>query len=182
MSFKLFAQNFSNIIDSCVIFEKENGGKEIIVSAEFAGWHNVGECLIFIKTNQGKFKVRHLLFNNKKLQDVTYYDNNISEIFEIENSIHDSLVRQIENINKLLHVKYENGHLVMTEISDAKRRYLGVVSSNIFINSNTVLTELNEAYYKANYYWVISSLINNYMLDNKKQFQKSNNNSKKERK
>lgn len=168
------SQSVTQIIDSCVDIERRNGAKEIIVSADFRGYYNYtnnDRCFIFVKDTNDIYFVKCLVFldvanQTKVIVDSVFYHRGISNIFSIENGIHDSVTNQIKKLDELLlYKRYENGRLILTVLSDGGIRYLGILDADSFVRSFTPLVDLNRLFSKAKYYWILNSSINNFVID-----------------
>ncbi|NLL27942.1 MAG: hypothetical protein GX259_04035 [Bacteroidales bacterium] len=169
------AQTTQDFLESCVEEEQINGAKSIIINA------NICSCCmtepvfagrIFIKDSTNTYKVRYLKYVNgyasvKVLKDSTYEDSNIKEIFEIAETFQDSIFEQLSIMDSLLTVKIvKEGQLVYREpLMHGKMKYVGLFfgdKSKTTINS---VMNLNNLFEKAYYYWLLSSSINNYIID-----------------
>ncbi len=180
---KVNAQSMQDFFRSCVITAKKNGATKVIVSAELCSacrWSSISQGFVFSKDTFGNNAVRGILYYDmpdntiKIIFDTTIYDYQISEVFDIENSIHDSLMYQIENIEVILNhtISYQNGQkiLTMTGVNHGRMRYLALHGIDSSASSFVSLLSLNHVYSKAKYYWILNSAINNYIQDDLKWF------------
>lgn len=175
-SSQLISQTAQDFLISCFQDEQKKGAKSIILSAYICSacrGEVTYEGFIFIKDTSEIYKVRYLKYIHrpasvKVLKDKTFIDDNIKSIFKIVEDYQDSIFWQISNMENLLKVRVvEDGKVMYRELLiHGTMRYLKINyndrSATSIIHS---IINLNEIFYKAYYYWLLNSAINNYIND-----------------
>ncbi|HHT52590.1 MAG TPA: hypothetical protein GX007_05380 [Bacteroidales bacterium] len=98
----------------------------------------------------------------------TYEDLEIQKIFEIAETFQDSIFEQLSNMDKLLSVRVVKDGKVFFKrpIMGGEMKYVGLFLGNKSKTTIDSVIFLNDLFEKAYYYWLLSSSINKYIIDN----------------
>jgi hypothetical protein len=120
------------------------------------------------------FHYRYLKYYNaidgemKVLKDSTIVDKHLSELFDIVSLNYDSITNQLNNSSKLFsYTKILNGVKLTTydEIADGRKHMLAIYMKGLYSSSERSIDLFNIGFKNAYYYWLLQSLINNYLAD-----------------
>lgn len=174
---RLNAQSTQDFLKSCVKEEQRKGSTNIILSATLCSacrGESVYEGFIFIKDNSQTYKVRYLKYIHrsasvKVLKDKVFSEDNIKSIFKIAETYQDSIFLQLSNIDSLLrvYVTIDGKTMYREPLMHGGMRYLELYYNGKSASSIHSVTDLNEIFEKAYYYWLLNSIINNYYVDNR---------------
>lgn len=170
----LYPQSNKEFLVSYLEEEKKRGATDIIL---YATWCHLctnvpfNEAYIFIRDSFQTYKIKYIMYDEyptkmKVLKDIYFIDDNIKYIFEIFESNKDSIIYQIQNIDKLLRKYVIKGDSIFyIEYSlDGKIKYLNIEYKSYHLAS-LISNNINELFPKAYYYWLLNSAINNYIND-----------------
>jgi hypothetical protein len=174
-TFNLTAQTAQELLQKCIQDEQRNGAISIIWYATLCSSCMIDETYdgyIFIKKLNEVYKVRYFKYihkpaSSKVIMDTTLTDNKIQAIFKLEELYQDSISKQVTNIDSLMRIKIiKDGKIFFRgPLNHGKMRYIGLYYNNKYASSIYSNINLNDIFYKAYYYWLLNSSINNYIID-----------------
>lgn len=168
------AQNAQEYLNDCVKDLKAEKVTKVIVKAGLcSACERTDNAFIFIQESDSIYKFRYIKYfdgyeSAKIIVDTLIVDNMVEEIFRIEKSHHDSIVKQITNLEELLQdTIIENGiKLIQILPNHGRMRLMGIYSLNTELVSLVPNIISTKFYKKAYYYWLLDSFINDFVLSN----------------
>lgn len=165
-----------DFINSCFLEEIKKGASSVIFRTILCSaclGEGIYDGYIFVKMSSEKYHVRYLKYfsgnNLKILNDTTIYDDyNIKEIFMVFETNQDSIFNQLREMDKLLREKIilEDGRILYKEIpTHGKMIYIGLYNNGkSIVGGHSISDGFNDLFDKAYYYWLLSSSISNYCI------------------
>ena len=173
----LLIKEEKNFLEYYLEEEQKRGVVNVILSAYSCGncwcpFEGVYECFIFTKDTLEIYRVRYLRYTQgpnirKVIEDMSFIDSDIKNIFTIEEMYHDTIIWELSNINKLLGKRVgKNGEILYVDFSDdISKKHFAIISRGQKVYANFVMLSINRLYENTYYYWLLNGAINNYIYE-----------------